>query len=234
MKNILSLLLRNKPKSPKPRPMIVPSPAIHSEIEKTKKRNQILVVLSMFVVLGIALTEIYFTRQTFDQNSQTEQNADAGIQFLRLGNYEEAAQFFRAKLVSQPQSLEDKLNLAYALKQSSNDKEAEKLYLEAIRTNPNEAVVMNNYGVLLSKLGRHDEAELAFEKALGLDSQYLDAALNLGITQESARKYTSAIQTYHQALKFPSLRSGHEKFLQERVRLLQAVAVSQESRGEKL
>ncbi len=234
MKNILNLLLRHKPKSPKPRPMIVPSPAMHSILEKTKTRNQLLIVSFLIVVLAIVCTEMYIAKDESDNQNNLSHSQELGIQHLRSGNYAEAATFFRAKLMANPNSLEDKINLAFALKQSSDVNGAEKLYLEIIRAHPSEPTVHNNFGVLLSSLGRHDEAEKEFQIAWKLDAQYIDAALNLAINQENSKKYSAAIETYHKALKLSSLRTGHEKFLQERVRLLQAVAISQESRGEKL
>lgn len=234
MKNILQLLLRNTPKSPKPRPMIVPSPAMNSVLERSKKRNQLLIVSFLCVVLAIVCTELYFAKDGDDGQTNLTENQELGLQYLRSGNYPEAVEFFRAKLMVQPNSLEDKLNLAFALKQSADAKGAEKLYIEIIRSNPNESTAHNNFGVLLSSLGRHEEAEKEFQIAWKLDAQYIEAALNLGINQENSRNYSAAIETYHKALKLSSLRAGHEKFLQERVRLLQAVAFSQESRGEKL
>lgn len=234
MKNILQLLLRQKPRGPKPRPMIVPSPAMNSVLEKTKKRNQLLIVGILTVVLAIVCTEIYFAENEVGDEVNPSSSQEIGLQHLKSGNYTEAVTFFRAKLMANPNSLEDKLNLAFALKQSTDVIGAEKLYQEIIRSHPNESTAHNNFGVLLSSLGRHEEAEKEFQIAWKLDAQYIDAALNLGINQENSRNYSAAIETYHKALKLSSLRTGHEKFLQERVRLLQAVAISQESRGEKL
>ena len=71
---------------------------------------------------------------------------------------------------------------AVTMHQEGKLEEAEKLYREILKTNPNHLDANNNLGALLNDTGRHDEAEASYKKAIELKPDYAEAYNNLGIT----------------------------------------------------
>lgn len=74
------------------------------------------------------------------------------------------------------QTPDRKLLLALSFQQNGENTKAEQLY----RSLPQFAVSWNNLGALLLQAGKKAEAQQAFERALSLDPQLAEAALNLG------------------------------------------------------
>jgi len=66
----------------------------------------------------------------------------------------------------------------YYLKQYD---EAEEVWREAIRINPDHAVAHTDLGSLLQELERYDEAEKECREAIKIDPDYAEAHGNLGI-----------------------------------------------------
>lgn len=63
---------------------------------------------------------------------------------------------------------------------SGRDKEAYAQNEDALKSDPNNAVLYYIKGNLADKLGKHDEAVGAYKKALEIKADYFDAAYNLG------------------------------------------------------
>lgn len=63
------------------------------------------------------------------------------------------------------------------------------------------AVVWNNKGVNLSRLGKYTEAIEAYDQALLLDPDYFSAWNNKGVALSKLGKFTEAIEAYDQALR---------------------------------
>jgi tetratricopeptide (TPR) repeat protein len=93
-------------------------------------------------------------------------------------------------LESLPPTADRDLYLAMNWQQSGEQAQAEQLY----RRLPNFAESWNNLGVLLKQQGKDAEAKRAFEKALELDPQLNEAALNLG--RQPADLWTSQYASY--------------------------------------
>lgn len=75
-------------------------------------------------------------------------------------------------------------------------KEAERGFKQAIRLNPGYAFAHNFYAVLLSALGRFDEAFVHIKNARELDPLSLPINTNLGWLLYLARRYDEAIEQY--------------------------------------
>lgn len=69
------------------------------------------------------------------------------------------------------------------------------------KTEINLAVVWNNKGVVLSKLGRYAEAIDAYNQALVLNPDYVNAWNNKGVALSKLKNYTDAIDAFDQALQ---------------------------------
>lgn len=65
----------------------------------------------------------------------------------------------------------------------------------------NVAILWNNKGVVLSKIGDHGGAIEAFNQALKIDPHYFNAWNNKGVTLSRLGKYSEAIEAYDHALR---------------------------------
>lgn len=66
---------------------------------------------------------------------------------------------------------------------------------------PDDATLLNNLGVVLSSLGRHDEALSTYDRLLALSSADAAAWHNLGVTLAQLNRYEEAVAAYTRALE---------------------------------
>ena len=85
--------------------------------------------------------------------------------------------------------------------QEGKFEEAEKLYREILKTNPNDLDAYNNLGVLLNDTGRLDEAEVSYKKAIELKPDYAEAHNNLGIILQKLNRPEEAEASYKKAIE---------------------------------
>ena len=85
-----------------------------------------------------------------------------------------------------------------------------KWYNKAIELDPNDTVVWNNKGIILDKLGRHEEAIMCYDKAIELDPNSAEAWNNKGNTLLTLGKYEEGMKCYESrtAINFPNSRQG--------------------------
>jgi tetratricopeptide (TPR) repeat protein len=115
-------------------------------------------------------------------------------------NYGEAANFLgRAARIS-PNDATVRFNLAKALTDSGNDKDAIAHHKKAIALAPNNPEIWLSYGNTTSNLGRYNDALLWFGNALSLNSDYVEAELSIAITLYKLKRYDEAIYHYDKAL----------------------------------
>ena len=127
-------------------------------------------------------------------------------------NYRDGVTLYRATLKINPACWMAHNNLAMAIA-ANPDAMPETLahYAEALRLNPNNAEIHNNFGNQLLQLGREAEAIAEFETALRLDPAYLLARLNLANTfAKDPRRLPEAMRNYAEALRqFPDNAEAH-------------------------
>jgi protein O-GlcNAc transferase len=91
-------------------------------------------------------------------------------------------------------------NLAKALADSGNDKDALTHHKKAVTLAPNNPEAWLNYGKTAFNLGRYQDALVWYGNALGLKPDYAEAALNKGATLKELKQYEEAIAFAEQAL----------------------------------
>lgn len=75
---------------------------------------------------------------------------------------------------------------------------------------PDNALLLNNLGICLARLGRSDQAIVAFSNAIRLESDNIAAHNNLGLAFDSAGEFEKAIISYQNALSFdPNFAEAH-------------------------
>ena len=83
-------------------------------------------------------------------------------------------------------------------------------YRRVVAIDPTYAAAWNNLGLLLHRLGRHDEADAAYRQALAQDPRCCEAAYNLGSLHEDRGAIEDAIGDYRRALELsPDYADAH-------------------------
>ena len=98
-------------------------------------------------------------------------------------------------------TIEEAFNLAIKNHQESKTDNAEKLYNQVLKINPNYLPALNNLGVLYKKLGKHNKAKSCYEKAITLNPNNIDILYNLGNIFQKLEEYQKAKDYYEKVIK---------------------------------
>jgi serine/threonine-protein kinase len=121
---------------------------------------------------------------------------------VEQSRYEEAEAACRKVLELSPNLAEAFNNLGWALHGQHRNRESEDAYREAIRIKPNEPEFRNNLGVTLCDgVGRYEEAEREFRKAVEMLPGFFEAQCNLGNALYGQRHYEKAEAAYRAAIR---------------------------------
>ena len=115
-------------------------------------------------------------------------------------NYIEAANFLGRAARINPNDASLQYNLAKALSDSGNDRDALIHHKKAVALAPNNPEAWLNYGLSTLNLGLYENAITHFDKTLSLKPDYAKAWSNLGITLKELKRYDEAIAHYDKAL----------------------------------
>ena len=148
------------------------------------------------------------------------------LSLQRQGRLEEAIELHRSILQRQPEHHGALHSLGMALFFCNKIDEAVGFVEQSLTLCATKAAYHNNYGTILNRLNKLDEARIAFERALALQPDYADALSNLGSVflqlrrppDETERLLSRAIgiQPNHTnaLLHFANLFIGQAKFLE--------------------
>ena len=115
-------------------------------------------------------------------------------------NYSEAAGYLARAARVHPNDASIQYNLAKALSDSGNDKDALAHHKKAVILAPNNPEAWLSYGKTASNLGRYEDALVCYGNALSLKPDYAEAALNKGATLKELGRYVEAIAFAEEAL----------------------------------
>jgi len=89
---------------------------------------------------------------------------------------------------------------ARSLYDEGNHDQAERLYLQILKTNPKGyADVFNKLGLIQHRKGKLNKAADFFEKALSLNPKYTEASLNLAVTYNDLGRFDDANRVFSKA-----------------------------------
>jgi tetratricopeptide (TPR) repeat protein len=91
---------------------------------------------------------------------------------------------------------------AVELAEKGHEAEAIEEWIKLKRDNPDNARIMNNLGVALTRTGKFDEAVPQFQKALELNPQYNLVHVNLGHALMGSGQTDAAVVEYEKAMQF--------------------------------
>ena len=114
------------------------------------------------------------------------------------------------KAISSELSKEKILKEAFKFHAQGNISEAVKYYKNFINQGFKDHRVFSNYGMILSDLGKLQEAELSTQKAIEIKPDYAEAHYNLGNILRDLGKSDQAELSYRKALELnPDLAEAH-------------------------
>ena len=96
--------------------------------------------------------------------------------------------------------MDSKINELYefgmALFQNGKYSEAEPIFRDILKINPNYADVLNKLGIITHLKGNTKEASEYFERALELNPKYTEASLNLAIAYNDMGEFKKAQEVF--------------------------------------
>jgi tetratricopeptide (TPR) repeat protein len=132
------------------------------------------------VQLGRMLGGIYYDRAIVAKNNATTVEGDEKKKILEIANknLNETIKVLEAtsKVAPEDPNVLAALNDAYIA--AGRTEEAMNSYKVAIKADPTNKLAHYNYGVLLLRAGKHDEAALQFDETVKLDDKFADALYN--------------------------------------------------------
>jgi len=135
---------------------------------------------------------------------------DRATLYYYRGNYEIATNEINKAL--EIQQTTEYLNLkGLLLAELRQFDESKKIYLKALKLEPNLAEIHNNLGLLYLKMKKLDDAVVSFQEAVKKNINYATAYVNLGNALIELEKFDDAIKAYEHALEIdPSNRAANE------------------------
>jgi tetratricopeptide (TPR) repeat protein len=125
------------------------------------------------------------------------------VRTQRIGNLQQAQQFYIQALGVKPDFAEACYNLGILFSTIDKDK-SEDYYRQALRARWDYAEAHLNLGILLRQRGKNEEAQRHYGEALRLRPDYAEAHHNFAILLSDAGKGEEAIAHYREALRLQS------------------------------
>jgi tetratricopeptide (TPR) repeat protein len=113
---------------------------------------------------------------------------------------EKAIDGLLAQVEKSPRNFDLRFKLANAYHEGGYPFSALAQYTEAARIDSTHSKTWVNRGVLLKELGRIDDAELSFRRAIAINADDALAHINLGDMLLTQKKYQEAVDSYRRAL----------------------------------
>jgi type IV pilus assembly protein PilF len=199
-------------------------------------RNMRIAKVLFWIALLPACSSVYQPepRKTQDPVTMAEARIKLGVGYLQQQQFIKARQNFEKALGHAPNYYRSQLSMAYYYEKVGNSSKAASHYDRALRDNPHNGNVMNNYGTFLCKQGDYEKADQLFTRAINQPYYYLVSASyeNAGICALKNKKLDKAQQYFQKAIAHQPLRPKstlqlaaieiqQQNYTQARVRLLQ-------------
>lgn len=157
-------------------------------------------LLFLFLLGGCAST---VEREAADPKKAAEFNAELGLRYMTQGNNEVAMEKLLKAVEYDSNSVNAHHYIAELYRRLERNEQAEEHYSRAASLAPNDAAILNNFGVFLCSEQRYSDGEKRFLQALknpvwpGRDQAYE----NLGQCMQDKGDKAKAEQYYREALK---------------------------------
>jgi type IV pilus assembly protein PilF len=154
-------------------------------------------------LLGACATPSKQPASDSDAQTPAEVNTQLGIEYMRKGMYEASLEKFKKALAQNPRLAIAHASIAVLYEQLGENELADQHYVKAYRLNPNDSLILNNYGQYLCRIGSLEEADQMFTKALQ-DPLYRSPETiltNAGLCAEKRPDVELAEKYFRQALQ---------------------------------
>lgn len=131
------------------------------------------------------------------RNDAAAYNTELGLSYLKQGNRPRAKKKLLIAMELAPSSPNVNSALAYYFEKTGEADQAQKYYNKALALAPESGAQLNNYGTFLCRLGKYEDSEVYFLKAVK-DVNYIHTAAAL----ENAGLCASAIPNYKKATSY--------------------------------
>jgi len=138
----------------------------------------------------------------FDPKTAAKTRVKLALVYLRDNNMQGAKLNLEQAIEYQPDDAEVHRVFAYYYQRVNENKTAEEYYKKSLRIDPSNADTYNNFGTFLCKLGRYEESEDAFLKAVAQTSynNVANTYENAALCAEKAEDHEKALFYYQYAL----------------------------------
>lgn len=160
-------------------------------------------VLALALLAGCAAPGGRSTRGPSAEEAAAAVQVRMGQEYMSKGDLETAQDKLRRAVELDPSSVDAYTLLALLNERINRPEIAEKHYLKAIALKPEDGAVNNNYGTFLCGLGRFDDAEVHFQRALN-DPFYKTpgtASANAGVCANKAGRAEAAEKYFRRTLE---------------------------------
>ena len=147
-----------------------------------------------YLIFLILFSILLIHKPLLSQNPEIISLIESGNQFYKIRLIDSALYYYNLAVEKDSTSAEAYFRRALARSKNNDNEGARADYKNAIRINP-KPVYYNNMGIILTLEECHEEALLEYDKALAIDSNYVQAIFNKGISyhhmgmQEEACKF---------------------------------------------
>lgn len=165
---------------------------------KQQKREFMLEMAAMFETQGEVEQAIHAYEAVLEQTKNPTALHRLGVLWVRQGDLERATSYFEQALKHDPENAELYCDLGYALYLDQRYAEADQALRRALELNPHLARAHANFGMLLARTGRSEDALYAFSRA-GLSEG--EARNNLALAMMVEQRFPEAQAQYEGALR---------------------------------
>ncbi|WP_413110873.1 type IV pilus biogenesis/stability protein PilW [Thaumasiovibrio sp. DFM-14] len=163
-----------------------------------------LVIIAFAMLVGcVSVEEVGNHRiKQVDPIEAADSRIALGINYMGQGEMPRARDNFQQALALAPDYYRSLLSMAYYYQQVDDFNKADNYYRQAMRKNPRNGDVLNNYGVFLCRQQRYNDAIALFERAVVLPDYPLVASSyeNAGLCAISQDDNESALTYFVKAL----------------------------------
>ena len=133
------------------------------------------IFLVSLLVGCVTVTEQSANNQ-FDKIKAAEARISLGLSYLESKDMIRARENLETAVSYAPDYYRSLIAMAHFYQEVGETDQAEQAYKKALRESPKNGDVLNNYGTFLCKIGRYDEADVFFNRAIEQPYYYLIAA----------------------------------------------------------